>query len=224
MPSSGRTGGPRPLCAELEREGWGAHVTEVTGLLIDPYFSATKLAWLLANVPGLREKAARRRGLLRHDRQLSAVQADGRGNCTRQMRPTRRAQCCSIFEKASGTTRFSTGSAIPPACCPRCAIRRRFRSDGREPAFRRGASHSRRRRRSAGGGQRAGLRAARHDQGDLRHRLLRRRQYGGQQGAVGQPHAVDHSVPGARAREPSPWRARSSWPVPPCNGCATISA
>lgn len=48
-----------PLCEELEREGWGAHVTEVTGLLIDPYFSATKLAWLLANVPGLRDKAAR---------------------------------------------------------------------------------------------------------------------------------------------------------------------
>jgi len=48
-----------PLCAELEKEGWGPHVTEVTGLLIDPYFSATKLAWLLTNVPGLREKAAR---------------------------------------------------------------------------------------------------------------------------------------------------------------------
>ena len=48
-----------PLCEELEREGWGAHVTDVTGLLIDPYFSATKLAWLLANVSGLREKAAR---------------------------------------------------------------------------------------------------------------------------------------------------------------------
>ncbi|MDJ0513659.1 MAG: glycerol kinase GlpK [Methyloceanibacter sp.] len=48
-----------PLCAELVKEGWSAHVTEVTGLLIDPYFSATKLAWLLTNVPGLREKAAR---------------------------------------------------------------------------------------------------------------------------------------------------------------------
>lgn len=48
-----------PLCAELEREGWGEHVTKVTGLLIDPYFSATKLAWLLKNVPGLREGALR---------------------------------------------------------------------------------------------------------------------------------------------------------------------
>ena len=45
------------LCAELAQEGWGAHVTETTGLVIDPYFSATKLAWLLANVPGLDARA-----------------------------------------------------------------------------------------------------------------------------------------------------------------------
>ncbi|HKB23196.1 MAG TPA: glycerol kinase GlpK [Methyloceanibacter sp.] len=45
------------LCAELAREGWGAHVTETTGLVIDPYFSATKLAWLLSNVPSLDARA-----------------------------------------------------------------------------------------------------------------------------------------------------------------------
>lgn len=48
-----------PLCAELEREGWGAHVAEVTGLVIDPYFSATKLVWLLGHVPGLADGAVR---------------------------------------------------------------------------------------------------------------------------------------------------------------------
>ena len=46
-----------PLCAELAQEGWGAHVAEATGLVIDPYFSATKLAWLLAYVPGLEARA-----------------------------------------------------------------------------------------------------------------------------------------------------------------------
>jgi glycerol kinase len=46
-----------PLCAELTQEGWGAPVAEVTGLVIDPYFSATKLAWLLTNVPGLDARA-----------------------------------------------------------------------------------------------------------------------------------------------------------------------
>jgi glycerol kinase len=45
------------LCARLTQEGWGAHVAETTGLVIDPYFSATKLAWLLDNVPGLRTHA-----------------------------------------------------------------------------------------------------------------------------------------------------------------------
>jgi glycerol kinase len=44
-------------CDELRTEGWGEHVAEATGLVIDPYFSATKLAWLLANVPGLLERA-----------------------------------------------------------------------------------------------------------------------------------------------------------------------
>jgi glycerol kinase len=45
------------LCEELRAEGWDAHVAEVTGLVIDPYFSASKLAWLLANVPGLKERS-----------------------------------------------------------------------------------------------------------------------------------------------------------------------
>ena len=45
------------LCEELRREGLEGHVAEATGLVIDPYFSATKLAWLLTNVPGLDARA-----------------------------------------------------------------------------------------------------------------------------------------------------------------------
>jgi glycerol kinase len=45
------------LCGELSQEGWASHVAEVTGLIIDPYFSATKLAWLLANVPEIGVRA-----------------------------------------------------------------------------------------------------------------------------------------------------------------------
>jgi glycerol kinase len=47
------------LCEELVAEGWGPYVAEATGLVIDPYFSATKLAWLLAKVPGLAARATR---------------------------------------------------------------------------------------------------------------------------------------------------------------------
>jgi len=44
-------------CARLKAEGHEGHVRERTGLLLDPYFSATKLQWLLENVRGAREKA-----------------------------------------------------------------------------------------------------------------------------------------------------------------------
>ncbi len=50
-----------PLCRELLAEGLEAHVRERTGLLIDAYFSATKLAWLLDNLSGVREAAERGR-------------------------------------------------------------------------------------------------------------------------------------------------------------------
>ncbi|MCI0434577.1 MAG: glycerol kinase, partial [Gemmatimonadetes bacterium] len=44
-------------CRELKDAGREAWVRERTGLVLDPYFSATKIAWLLDNVPGLRERA-----------------------------------------------------------------------------------------------------------------------------------------------------------------------
>jgi glycerol kinase len=46
-----------PLCERLREEGWEAAIRERTGLVIDPYFSATKLAWLLDEVAGLRQEA-----------------------------------------------------------------------------------------------------------------------------------------------------------------------
>ena len=46
-------------CDRLRDEGHEPLVTERTGLLIDPYFSATKIGWLLDAVPGARERAAR---------------------------------------------------------------------------------------------------------------------------------------------------------------------
>jgi glycerol kinase len=46
------------LCRKLDAEGQGAMVQRLTGLLLDPYFSATKIAWLLENIPGSRKRAA----------------------------------------------------------------------------------------------------------------------------------------------------------------------
>ena len=46
-------------CEVLVKEGLAEEIRAKTGLVIDPYFSATKLEWLLANVPGLRSRAER---------------------------------------------------------------------------------------------------------------------------------------------------------------------
>lgn len=46
-------------CARLKRRGLEPIFRRKTGLLLDPYFSATKLAWLLDHVPGARRRAGR---------------------------------------------------------------------------------------------------------------------------------------------------------------------
>ena len=48
-----------PFCDELKARGLGEIIAEKTGLLIDAYFSASKIRWLLDNVPGARERAER---------------------------------------------------------------------------------------------------------------------------------------------------------------------
>ncbi|MBH1969883.1 glycerol kinase GlpK [Moraxellaceae bacterium AER2_44_116] len=46
-------------CLALKKAGHEAMVQKKTGLLLDPYFSATKLAWILENVAGVRARAER---------------------------------------------------------------------------------------------------------------------------------------------------------------------
>ena len=46
-----------PFCDSLRAAGHGPEITAKTGLLIDPYFSATKANWLLEHVPGARVRA-----------------------------------------------------------------------------------------------------------------------------------------------------------------------
>ncbi len=46
-----------PLCDRLKADGLETMIQAKTGLLIDAYFSATKIAWLLDNVPGARARA-----------------------------------------------------------------------------------------------------------------------------------------------------------------------
>ena len=45
------------ICSQLQRDGWQDYIREVTGLVIDPYFSGTKIKWILDHVEGSRERA-----------------------------------------------------------------------------------------------------------------------------------------------------------------------
>jgi glycerol kinase len=47
------------LCAELRAAGYEPMIAERTGLILDPYFSGTKLKWLLDTIEGARERARR---------------------------------------------------------------------------------------------------------------------------------------------------------------------
>ena len=48
-----------PICEQLREEGLEEMIRDKTGLLIDAYFSGTKIRWILDNVPGARERAER---------------------------------------------------------------------------------------------------------------------------------------------------------------------
>ncbi|MDI6784291.1 MAG: glycerol kinase GlpK, partial [bacterium] len=47
------------FCEKLKRDGWSDKIQQKTGLIIDAYFSGTKIKWILDNVPSARKKAER---------------------------------------------------------------------------------------------------------------------------------------------------------------------
>ena len=65
-------------CRRLVADGLEEHVRARTGLVVDAYFSGTKLAWLLDNVPGARAAAEHGALAFGTDRQLPALAADRR--------------------------------------------------------------------------------------------------------------------------------------------------
>ena len=46
-----------PICELLKKNGLESHVRQTTGLVIDAYFSGTKVSWILKNVPGAMDRA-----------------------------------------------------------------------------------------------------------------------------------------------------------------------
>ena len=47
------------ICEQLRRDGLEQHIRQTTGLVLDPYFSATKIRWMLEQDPALHRRAER---------------------------------------------------------------------------------------------------------------------------------------------------------------------
>ena len=199
------------------REGAEPLVSERTGLLLDPYFSATKIGWMLDHVEGARARAER--GELAFgtvDTFLlwrltgGAVHATDATNASRTL-------LCDI-QKGAWDDDLLKLFGVPRAMLPEM---KQCRDDfGATDAALFGARtpDSRHRRRSAGRADRPGLFHARHAQIDLWHWLLPRST---RAPAVTSRIGCSPLSPiNSMASAPTPWKARSSWRARPCNGCA----
>ena len=108
-------------CAKLKAEGLEPMFSEKTGLRIDPYFSGTKLRWILENMDGVARPRGIRRSAFRHGGQLAGLETHRRQGPRRRTPPTPRARCFSISTKTRGTRKSSTSSTSRARCCRRCA-------------------------------------------------------------------------------------------------------
>ena len=106
------------LCAALREAGHEAMVTARTGLLLDPYFSGTKLKWLLDAHAGARDRARRGELALRHRRQLPDLEADRRRACTPPTPPTPRGRCSTTSTTARWDPEICDLLDIPLAMLP----------------------------------------------------------------------------------------------------------
>ena len=113
-----------PMCEELRARGVGELVTAQTGLLLDPYFSATKIAWLLDNVDGLRARAEA--GEIAFGTVDSWLIWNLTGGA-RHVTDVTNASRTMLFDihRLRGATSCSRRSASRARCCPRCCRARR---------------------------------------------------------------------------------------------------
>ena len=198
MRSSGRIAARMTPARRCARAGHEKLVSERTGLLLDPYFSATKIAWLLDNVRGRARGRGSRQARLRHGRHAICSGTSPAARCTRPTPPMRRAPLLLDIRTGQWDDELLDLFRVPSALLPEVRDSRvRFRHDAAASARRAGA-HPRHRGRSAGRDHRARLLQARHDEIDLRHRLLRAAQHRRHAGAVARAHAHHHRVSARR--------------------------
>ncbi len=182
------------MCRDLKERGHEPMVTAKTGLLLDPYFSATKIAWLLDNVEGARARAeAGHLAFGTVDTFLLWRLTGGRVHATDATNASRTL----LYDIAKGA--FDDDLlrlfGVPRSMLPQV---RDCNADygATEPSILGAAiADPRHRRRPAGCDHRPGLLRAGHGQGDLRHRLLCPAQHRRQAGPLAQPTAHHRGLP-----------------------------
>ena len=68
-------------CDSLKEKGLTEVFRKKTGLMIDAYFSGTKVKWILDNVPGAQEKAEKGELLIRNSGDMADLETD-KGSCS----------------------------------------------------------------------------------------------------------------------------------------------
>ncbi len=159
------------FCAALRQQGLEPLFRRKTGLLLDPYFSGTKLRWLLDHVPGARRRA--HRGELAFgtvDTWLLWQLTGGRIHATDVSNASR--TLLLNLHTGEWDDELLRTLRIPREVLPTVRASSEVYGEVSALPALRGRAHQRRRRRPAGGPFRPGLLVARHGEKHLRHRLL----------------------------------------------------
>ena len=207
------------FCQKLKKAGKEALFTKKTGLLLDPYFSGTKLAWLLDKVPGARKRAAKGELLFGTiDSFLIWRLTGGKVHATDATNASRTLMY--NIAKNEWDSELLKILNVPAAMLPQVKDCADDFGVTRCQTVRRANPDSWRGGRPAGGDHRAGLFRAGDDEINLRHRLFCTLEYRRRHGALEEP-AIDNDRLSARTvKRPMPLKARSLLPVPVCSGCA----
>ena len=178
------------FCAGLKEQGLEPMVTAKTGLLLDPYFSGTKLAWILDNVEGARQKAEL--GELAFgtvDSFLLWRLTGGRVHATDATNASR--TLLYDINRGDWDDELLDMLRIPRSLLPEV---RDSAADFGAGNLRRRDCGWRNRGRPTGGDGGPGLLFARHDEVHLRHRLLCPAEHRGRERRFQEPHAHNHRL------------------------------
>ncbi len=191
-------------CADLRAaQGGRARAdlfAEKTGLVVDAYFSGTKIKHLLDTIAGLRPRGRARRNPVRHGRFVSHLAADRRQAARHRLQQRQPHAALQHSHARLGRRAAAICSISRGPCCPRCG-RRAKSTAKREPSASAAPIPDRRRRgRPAGGHVRPGLLRAGQREEHLRHRLLHAAEHGREAGRLAE-QAADHHRLGTRRQD-----------------------